>query len=102
MVRRRIEVDDPYFRDLSARWSLMLNESRATIPDPPRPVRVAAAETAPAVEEAETGDAAVPVPPRRPAELGRSAFPASPKLQAVPIATVELLPPQRPTLSGIY
>jgi putative proteasome-type protease len=35
VIRRRIEIDDPYFRDLSARWSLMLNESRATIPDPP-------------------------------------------------------------------
>lgn len=35
VVRRRIEADDPYFRDLSARWSMLLNESRATIPDPP-------------------------------------------------------------------
>jgi putative proteasome-type protease len=35
VIRRRIEIDDPYFRDLSARWSMMLNESRATIPDPP-------------------------------------------------------------------
>jgi len=34
-VKRRIEVDDPYFKDLSARWSMLLNESRATIPDPP-------------------------------------------------------------------
>ena len=33
--QRRIGVDDPYFNDLSARWSLMLNEARATIPDPP-------------------------------------------------------------------
>jgi putative proteasome-type protease len=32
---RRIGVDDTYFNDLSARWSLMLNEARATIPDPP-------------------------------------------------------------------
>jgi putative proteasome-type protease len=32
---RRIGVDDVYFNDLSARWSLMLNEARATIPDPP-------------------------------------------------------------------
>ncbi|MDB5717755.1 MAG: proteasome-type protease [Sphingomonas bacterium] len=35
VIRRRVEVDDPYFRDLSTRWSQMLNESRATIPDPP-------------------------------------------------------------------
>jgi putative proteasome-type protease len=35
VIRRRIAIDDPYFRDLSARWSMMLNESRATIPDPP-------------------------------------------------------------------
>ena len=35
VIRRRIEEDDAYFRDLSVRWSLMLNESRATIPDPP-------------------------------------------------------------------
>jgi putative proteasome-type protease len=34
-IRRRIEADDPYFNDLSARWSLMLNEARDTIPDPP-------------------------------------------------------------------
>lgn len=34
-VNRRIEVDDPYFKDLSARWSMLLNESRAIIPDPP-------------------------------------------------------------------
>ena len=34
-IRRRIEADDAYFNDLSARWSLMLNEARATIPDPP-------------------------------------------------------------------
>jgi putative proteasome-type protease len=35
VIRRRIEIDDPYFQDLSKRWSMMLNESRATIPDPP-------------------------------------------------------------------
>jgi putative proteasome-type protease len=34
-IRRRIEPDDAYFNDLSTRWSLMLNEARATIPDPP-------------------------------------------------------------------
>lgn len=35
VIRRRIEADDPYFQDLSNRWSMLLNESRATIPDPP-------------------------------------------------------------------
>lgn len=35
ITQRRIEADDAYFNDLSARWSLMLNEARATIPDPP-------------------------------------------------------------------
>ncbi|ARS26608.1 peptidase [Sphingomonas sp. KC8] len=35
VIRRRIEVDDAYFADLSRRWSMLLNESRATIPDPP-------------------------------------------------------------------
>lgn len=35
VVRRRIEIDDSYFLDLSHRWSMLLNESRATIPDPP-------------------------------------------------------------------
>jgi putative proteasome-type protease len=35
MIQRRIGVDDPYFNDLSVRWSMMLNESMATIPDPP-------------------------------------------------------------------
>lgn len=35
VVRRRIESDDVYFNDLSARWSMLLTESRATIPAPP-------------------------------------------------------------------
>jgi putative proteasome-type protease len=35
VIRRRINPDDPYFQDLSVRWSMLLNESRATIPDPP-------------------------------------------------------------------
>ena len=35
VIRRRIEADDTYFNDLSARWSMMLNEARDTIPDPP-------------------------------------------------------------------
>ncbi|MGE0775037.1 MAG: peptidase [Sphingomonadaceae bacterium] len=34
-IQRRIEVDDPYFDDLSARWSMLLGESRAIIPTPP-------------------------------------------------------------------
>ncbi len=35
VIRRRIERDDPYFNDLSMRWSMLLNESRAIIPAPP-------------------------------------------------------------------
>ncbi|TVV72357.1 peptidase [Sphingomonas solaris] len=35
VIRRRIEREDAYFADLSNRWSMMLKESRATIPDPP-------------------------------------------------------------------
>lgn len=35
VIRRRIGVDDPYFDDLSARWSMLLGESRAIIPTPP-------------------------------------------------------------------
>ncbi len=35
VIRRRIEADDAYFNDLSARWSMLLTESRATIPVPP-------------------------------------------------------------------
>lgn len=35
IVQRRIESDDAYFNDLSARWSMLLNEARDTIPDPP-------------------------------------------------------------------
>lgn len=35
VVRRRIEADDPYFNDLSARWSMLLNDARDAIPDPP-------------------------------------------------------------------
>lgn len=42
VVRRRIERDDAYFQDLSQRWSMLLNESRATIPDPPFMARVGA------------------------------------------------------------
>lgn len=34
-ILRRIEQDDVYFNDLSARWSMLLTESRATIPVPP-------------------------------------------------------------------
>ncbi len=35
VVKRRIEADDRYFDNLSARWGMLLNEARATIPDPP-------------------------------------------------------------------
>ncbi len=34
-IQRRVGIDDPYFNDLSTRWSMLLNESMATIPDPP-------------------------------------------------------------------
>lgn len=34
-IQRRIGVDDPYFDDLSARWSMLLGESRAIILTPP-------------------------------------------------------------------
>lgn len=35
VIRRRIERDDAYFNDLSARWGMLLTEARAAIPDPP-------------------------------------------------------------------
>ena len=35
VIQRRIGADDAYFNDLSARWSMLLTESRATIPAPP-------------------------------------------------------------------
>lgn len=35
VVRRRLESDDAYFQELSARWSQLLNESRTAVPDPP-------------------------------------------------------------------
>ncbi len=35
IIKRRIEPDDPYMRTLSSRWSVVLNEGRAAIPDPP-------------------------------------------------------------------
>lgn len=34
-LTRRIEVDDPYFNDLSARWGDLLSHAAGTIPDPP-------------------------------------------------------------------
>ena len=34
-LTRRIEADDPYFNDLSARWGDLLGEAQAAIPDPP-------------------------------------------------------------------
>jgi putative proteasome-type protease len=35
VTRRRIEVDDDYFNQLSAEWGRLLNESRMAIADPP-------------------------------------------------------------------
>jgi putative proteasome-type protease len=35
IIKRRIETRDPYMRMLSDRWSEILNEGRAQIPDPP-------------------------------------------------------------------
>jgi putative proteasome-type protease len=35
IVSRRIEERDAYFDDLSMRWSMLLDEVRATIPPPP-------------------------------------------------------------------
>ena len=39
VIQRRIGADDSYFNDLSARWSMLLTESRATIPVPPFMIR---------------------------------------------------------------
>jgi putative proteasome-type protease len=33
--QRRIEVNDPYYNDLSLRWGDLLNDAAQTIPDPP-------------------------------------------------------------------
>jgi putative proteasome-type protease len=35
LVSRRVEQEDAYFNDLSARWGDMLHDAAATIPDPP-------------------------------------------------------------------
>lgn len=35
IIKRRIEPQDPYMRTLSDRWSVILNEGRAAIPNPP-------------------------------------------------------------------
>ena len=35
VLHRRIELDDPYFNDLSSRWGDLLHDAAATIPDPP-------------------------------------------------------------------
>jgi len=35
MLSKRIELDDPYFNDLSSRWGDLLHDAAATIPDPP-------------------------------------------------------------------
>ncbi len=34
-IKRRIDIDDPYFDALSATWGRLLNEARTQIPDPP-------------------------------------------------------------------
>ncbi|HWT13410.1 MAG TPA: peptidase [Allosphingosinicella sp.] len=34
-LNRRVEEDDPYFNDLSARWGDLLHHATAAIPDPP-------------------------------------------------------------------
>ena len=35
VITRRIEADDPYFNDMSARWSDLLHDATRSIPDPP-------------------------------------------------------------------
>ena len=35
VLTRRIDEDDPYFDDLSARWDDLLADAAASIPDPP-------------------------------------------------------------------
>jgi putative proteasome-type protease len=35
IIKRRIDYQDPYMRTLSDRWSQILVEGRAAIPDPP-------------------------------------------------------------------
>lgn len=35
ILSRRIEADDPYFNDLSLRWSVLLHDATAAIPNPP-------------------------------------------------------------------
>jgi putative proteasome-type protease len=35
ILSRRIEADDPYFNELSLRWSVMLHEATVAIPNPP-------------------------------------------------------------------
>jgi putative proteasome-type protease len=35
VLTRRIENNDPYFNDLSSRWSELLHEATRSIPDPP-------------------------------------------------------------------
>ena len=35
VLNRRVEADDPYFDDLSARWGDLLSHAAAAIPDPP-------------------------------------------------------------------
>ncbi len=35
LIKRRIEIDDPYFEELSARWDAMLRNARHAIANPP-------------------------------------------------------------------
>jgi putative proteasome-type protease len=35
LVQQRIEADDPYFNDLSTRWTTMLKDATDAVPDPP-------------------------------------------------------------------
>ena len=71
------------------------------------PVRAAVAQQTLPEDPDEALLSSAPLPPRRPAEAARvPAFPgaAEPRLAAAPrpIAAVELLPPQKPALAGIY
>lgn len=84
-------------------------EENERIPAPaaePRPVRVAAAHAAEAEEQAQH-DVLRPLPPQRPVEMGRPSaapylVPSAVAATGLRPATVELLPPQRPVLAGIY
>jgi putative proteasome-type protease len=34
-IQRRIDEDDAYFNELSAKWGRLLNDARTQVPDPP-------------------------------------------------------------------